>query len=478
MELEDLTAAGAAESIRRGEISAEHYAARLLERGAAAASLNAFIAQEPERVLAAARRADERRRAGFALGPLHGVPLALKDNLDTAELPTTAGTPGLRNNRPRSNCTVVQRLVEAGAIVLGKTNMHELAMGATSNNAAFGAARNPYDPSRIPGGSSGGTGTAVAARLAPAGIGTDTGGSVRVPAALCGIVGFRPTTGRWPQGGIVPISHTRDTAGPMTRSVADAALLDAAVTGESSAITPEHTLPGPAALAGIRLGVPRGYFYAMLDPAVASATQTVLRRLEDAGVVLVEGDVRDVAELDRAAGFPIALYEAVADLARYLRDHEIALDLPALVAEVSSPDVRRLLSGSIGDDRISDALYLAALHDHRPALQRAYRDFFARLSVSAAIFPTTPLPAALIGEDETCELNGRRVPTFLTFTRNTAPGSLAGIPGLSLPAGMTSAGLPIGIALDGPAGQDRRLLELAMAIEPLLAATPPPPAAI
>ena len=194
-------------------------------------SLNAFIHLDPEQVRAAARAADAKGSA--AGGPLHGVPLALKDNLDTADMPTTGGTPGLKGHRPKRNADVVQKLFDAGAIAFGKANLHELAYGITNNNAGFGAARNPYDPTRIPGGSSGGVGTAVGARIVPGGIGSDTGGSVRVPAALCGIVGFRPTTGRWSQAGVVPISHTRDTPGPMTRSVADCALLDSVVTGSA-----------------------------------------------------------------------------------------------------------------------------------------------------------------------------------------------------------------------------------------------------
>ncbi|MGH8259929.1 MAG: indoleacetamide hydrolase, partial [Steroidobacteraceae bacterium] len=410
---------------------------------------------------------DVRQRTGHPIGPLHGVPLALKDNLDTLDHPTTAGTPALRGHRPRTNGIVVQRLIDAGAIVLGKANLHELAFGVTSNNAEFGPARNPYDPTRIPGGSSGGTGIAVAARLAPAGIGTDTGGSIRVPAALCGIVGFRPTTGRWPQGGIVPISHTRDTAGPMTCTVVDAALLDSVVTDDRSTLA-------RTALSGLRLGVPRRHFHEDLDPDVAGAMAAVLARLEESGVILIERDVPDVTELDRAAGFPIALYEAVRDIDRYLNEHSSPLDLSRIASEIASPDVRELLSGALGSHRITDDAYRAALLDYRPALQRAYRRFFAEHNLAAAIFPTTPLAAAPIGEDTTCELDGRRVPTFVTFTRNTAPGSLAGIPGISLPAGLSAAGLPIGVSLDGPAGQDRRLLALAAAIEPVLPALPRP----
>src|SRR5262245_64907348 len=241
-----------AQAIAAGELTAEALAEELLTRCARASALNAFISLEPERVRAAARAADKRRRQGDALGPLHGVPLAIKDNIDAVDYPTTAGTPGLAAHRPKRNAPVLQRLLDAGALVLGKANLQELAYGPTSNNAALGAVRKPYNPTRIPGGSSGGTAAAVAARLSPGGLGTDTAGSVRVPGSLCGITTFRPSTLRWPQAGIVPISHTRDTAGPMTRSIADCVLLDGLVTGGPTEIA-------PANLKGLRLGVPRGY---------------------------------------------------------------------------------------------------------------------------------------------------------------------------------------------------------------------------
>src|SRR5579883_2092572 len=225
MELEELSLSAAASAIARGEVAAEAYAQALLARCAKGAALNAFIQLEPETVRAAARRADERRRRGDRLGPLHGVPLAIKDNLDTADYPTTGGTPGLASNRPKRNAPVVQKLLDAGALVLGKANMHELAYGVTNNNAASGAARNPYDPARIPGGSSGGTGVAVAARFAPAGIGSDTGGSVRIPCAFNGLVGLKVTFGRISLHGTMLLSWTLDSIGPMARSVEDCALL-------------------------------------------------------------------------------------------------------------------------------------------------------------------------------------------------------------------------------------------------------------
>jgi mandelamide amidase len=465
--LAELGAAEAAAAIRVGDISAQALADALLDRCTRAASLNAFISLDPDAVRAAARSADQQRQRGERLGPLHGVPIALKDNFDTADLTTTAGTPALAAHRPTRNAAVVQRLLDAGALILGKANMQELAFGPTSNNAAFGPVRNPYDRSRIPGGSSGGTAALVAARLAPAGLGTDTGGSVRVPASLSGVVGFRPTTLRWPQDGIVPISHTRDTAAPIARCVADCALLDGIVTGGPTSLAPIN-------LEGLRLGVPRGHFWDDLDAEVEAILADALARLAAAGVVLVEGDMADVAALDAAAGFPVALYEFVTDLDRYLAGHATGLDFAGVAAQVKSPAVKKVVDALLGPDAVSEAVYREALIKHRPALQDAYRRYFAERGVAAMVFPTTPLPAAQVGEDDTVLLNGKAVPTLATYIRNLGPGSAAGIPGLSLPAGMTSAGLPIGIAIDGPQGADQQLLTICLAIESALPRLPAP----
>ena len=465
--LAELGAAEAAAAIRAGDISAQSLVDALLDRCTRAASLNAFISLDPDAVRAAARSADQQRQRGERLGPLHGVPIALKDNFDTADFTTTAGTPALAAHRPTRNAAVVQRLLDAGALILGKANMQELAFGPTSNNAAFGPVRNPYDRSRIPGGSSGGTAALVAARLAPAGLGTDTGGSVRVPASLSGVVGFRPTTLRWPQDGIVPISHTRDTAAPIARCVADCALLDGIVTGGPTSLAPIN-------LEGLRLGVPRGHFWDDLDAEVEAILADALARLAAAGVVLVEGDMVDVAALDAAAGFPVALYEFVTDLDRYLAGHATGLDFAGVAAQVKSPAVKKVVDALLGADAVPEAVYREALIKHRPALQDAYRRYFAERGVAAMVFPTTPLPAAKVGEDDTVLLNGKAVPTLATYIRNLGPGSAAGIPGLSLPAGMTSAGLPIGIAIDGPQGADQQLLTICLAIESALPRLPAP----
>jgi Asp-tRNA(Asn)/Glu-tRNA(Gln) amidotransferase A subunit family amidase len=465
--LAELGVRDAAAAIGAGEITAEALAEALLKRCADASSLNAFIHLDPDAVRAAARRADAQRQSGQPVGPLHGVPLAIKDNIDTAEQPTTGGTPGLRGNRPKHNAPVVQRLLDGGAIVLGKANMHELAYGVTNNNSAFGPARNPYDPSRIPGGSSGGTGVAVAARLAPGGLGSDTGGSVRIPAAHCGITGFRPTLLRWSQRGIVPISHTRDTAGPMARNVADCALLDGIVTGGPTKLT-------PARLEGLRIGVPRGHFWENLDAELAQILESTLTKLSAAGAVLVEGDVADVGALDNAAGFPIALYETVADLNQYLTEHNTGLDFAGLVVQVKSQPVKDILASLLGDMAVPEAAYQEGLSEHRPALQETYRRAFREHEVDVIAFPTTPMPAATIGEEDTVLVNGTAVPTFFTYIRNTSPGSVAGIPGLSLPAGMTKAGLPVGLEIDGPEGSDQQVLAIGLALETILPKLPAP----
>lgn len=465
--LHELDIGQAATAIRTGATSAEALAEALIARAADAVGLNAFAALDADRLRHAARDADRHRIAGRALGPLHGVPLAIKDNIDVVDYATTGGTPALAGHYPARNALVVDALLEAGALVLGKTGLHELAFGVTSNNGWSGAIRNPYDRTRSPGGSSGGTAVAVAARLAPGGIGTDTGGSTRIPAAFCGITGFRPGIGRWPQAGIVPISHTRDTPGPMTRGVADCLLLDDVVAG-GAAEAP------PVALAGLRLGLPRRHFWEGLDGELAMILESRLADLRAAGVVLVEAELEDVTALDGAAGFPIALYEAVGDLRAYLIGHGLSLTPRDIAEAAGSPDVRAILLGVTAEAAMPEAVYREAIQRHRPALQQAYARYFRDHAVDAMILPTVPMPAPRIGEDETVTIAGVELPLFPTLTRNTGPASVAGVPGLSLPAGMTAAGLPVGIEIDGPAGADRALLRVGRALETILPALPAP----
>ncbi len=454
-------------ALKQGDMTAEAYVGALVAQIEDQAAINAFISYDEERLRAAARVADQRRRKGGDLQPLHGLPIALKDNIDTIDLPTSGGTTALRGHVPPRNAPIAQTLFDAGGILLGKTNLHELAFGITNNNGEFGPVRNPYDPSRIPGGSSGGTGAAVGARMAPAGLGSDTGGSVRVPAALCGIAGLRPTLGRYPREGIVPISSTRDTAGPMARTVADLALLDGVITGGA-------TEARPTELKGLRLGVPRAYFYENLEPDVVTVIDDALRVLADRGVVLVEANIPEIEDINANVSFPVALYEVIRLLPEYLNAVSAGIDLEGLVTKIASPDVKAVLEGQLREEAIPEEVYRAAIEVHRPALQRAFADYFRDHNVAAVVFPTTPLTARPIGQDETVELNGEQVPTFTTFIRNCDPSSNAGLPGVSVPAGLSGSGLPVGIEFDGPANSDTGLLAIAAAFERAVGVLPPP----
>jgi Asp-tRNA(Asn)/Glu-tRNA(Gln) amidotransferase A subunit family amidase len=468
-ELTELSAVEAAARIRAGTLKSEDLVRALIDVIERKRDLNAFITFDRDRALASAHKADAlAARKSFA-GALHGVPIVVKDNIHVAGVPNSAGTPALKAFVPTRNAPVAEKLIRAGAIVLGKTNMHELAFGITSNNAAFGPARNAYDPSRIAGGSSGGTGNAIAARMAAAGLGSDTGGSVRIPAALNGISGLRPSLGRYSQEGITPIAHTRDTAGPMAREVADLVLLDTIITGARDKVA-------PASLRGLRVGVPRAVFWKNLDPETERLATAALDRLRGAGAEVVEVDMPGLAELNGKVSFPVALYEANVDLTRYLKRYRIPLGIKGLAERIASPDVKGLFASAIvpgAKDAIPEKVYRDALAT-RPALQRLYAETFKTHGIAVLVFPTTPLPAAPVGDDQTTKLNGADVPTFFTFIQNTDPGSNAGIPGLTVPIGRTAAGLPVGLELDGPAGSDRRLLGIGLALEALFGRLPPP----
>ncbi len=467
--LTELSAAEAASRIRAGTLQSEDLVRALTEAIERGSGLNAFITFDRDRAIASAHKADTRAARKTFAGPLHGVPIVIKDNIHVAGLPNSAGTPALRDFVPARNAAVAEKLIRAGAIVLGKTNMHELAFGITSNNAAFGPARNAYDPSRIAGGSSGGTGAAIAARMAPAGLGTDTGGSIRIPAALNGIAGLRPTLGRYSQDGITPIAHTRDTAGPMAREVADLVLLDSVITGARDRVT-------AVSLRGLRLGVCRAVFFRGLESETERLTEGALDRLRAAGAEIVEVEMMGLVDLNAKVSFPVALYEARTDLTRYLKRFRPALDLPTLASRIASPDVKGLFASAIvpgAKDAVPEKAYLDALAA-RPQLQRLYAETFRKHDIAALVFPTTPLPAAPIGDDEKTLLNGDQVPTFFTFIQNTDPGSDAGIPGLTVPIGRTTGGLPIGLELDGPANSDRRLLGIGLALEALFGRLPAP----
>jgi len=468
-ELIELSAAAAVRAIRNGEILAETYAEALLARCAAGADLNAFITLVPDAVREAARAADVLRASGAALGALHGLPLPIKDSVNTKDLPTTAGTPALAKFRPKEDAPIVERLRAAGALVLGKTNLHELSFGWTSNNLAFGAVHNPYDRTRIPGGSTGGTAAAVAARMAPLGVAEDTEGSIRVPAAMCGISGFRPTTGRYPSQGVAPITPHFDQVGPHARAVADLALFDAVVTGEEAATGRRE------GLRGVRLGLDRRYFWGGLDPEVERVAQAALDRLTDAGAILVEAEVPGLERYVAAITGPVQIHDVVPSLTAYLAEYDAGISFDELYAQVST-DIREafaLYTVPGAPQGISEETYAAAIA-LLPEMRSAYATYFRDHDLTALVFPTTLVAATPIGQAETVEIRGESVPFLVAMSRNIAPGSTAGLPGLVLPAGLTAEGLPVGLELDGPAASDRTLLSLGLAVEATLGPIPAP----
>jgi mandelamide amidase len=468
-DLAGLSATVAATRIARGELSAEDYARALLARCTAHRSLNAFITLEPDKVLEAARECDRKRRAGARTGPLFGLPIPLKDSISTHDYPTTAGTPALRNFRPSEDASIVQVLRNAGAIVLGKTNLHELSYGWTSNNEAFGPVHNPYDPSRIAGGSSGGTAAALAAHLAPLGVGEDTNGSIRVPAALCGVFGLRPTTGRYPTQGCVPLTPLFDQVGPLARTLADIGLFDSVITNDWRSIEPRP-------LKGVRLGVIRAYYYSDLDREVERITSSALKRLQHAGVELVELEFPELAQVHGQITYPVIAHDAPSALAHYLNEYRAGITFEQLI-DKSSPGIRdgfrAVLPG--GADFISDKAYAAIVQQRIPMLRRRFHDHFARSGVAAIVFPVTCVPALPIGPEADVSIDNRPVSLFTALARNITPTSAAALPGLVLPAGLTRSGLPVAIELDAQGGADRALLALGMSVTRVLGTPVPPP---
>ena len=464
----ELSATAAVAAMPSGDMSALEYAEALLARCASGAVLNAFITLDPATVRAAARAADAHRAAGGVLGPLHGLPIPVKDSVNTAGIETTVGTQALRGWIPARDATTIARLKAAGAIVLGKTNIHELSFGWTSSNLEFGAVRNPYDPTRIPGGSSGGTAAAVAALMAPLGVAEDTQGSIRVPAALCGLSGFRPTTGRYPTDGTAPITALFDQIGSHARCVADLALFDAVVSGDSAPIE-------PASLVGLRIGIDRDFFFAGIDAEVAALVEAALARLAAAGAVIVEAPVPGLDAVVPVA-MAIQVHDVVPALERYLAASGAPIDFEAMFVGVSA-DVAKIfaqvaLRGAPAG--IAEDVYAAARDVARPALQQTMATWFADHRIDVMLLPATMVPATPVGDEGNVDIGGNTVPFATAIARNITPGSTLGLPGLVLPCGLTMDGLPVAIELDGPAGGDRRLLAIGMAVEAVLGPLPAP----
>jgi indoleacetamide hydrolase len=458
-----LTATEAVAALRNGDIKAEVYAEALLARAEKLRSLNAFITLRPDEVRRAAREADQRRARGGELGLLHGLPIAVKDSVNTKSLPTSNGSRALRNFQPRTDAGVLRPLLAQGAIVMGKTNLHELSCGWTSNNAAFGPVLNPYDRSRTPGGSSGGSGAAVAAHIAPLAIGEDTYGSIRVPATFCGLVGLRPTFERYPNDGVMPLSQQRfDQVGPLARSVGDVILFDSVVTGDHSSVQ-------AASLEGVRIGTSE-YLTQGIDRECGRVVAAALDKLKMAGVKIVPIELPP--SLREASDVEVALLgdELLDSLSRFLAEEGTGISLDELIAQAGD-NLKPLLAGSRNP---GSAANHRALDQKQKQMKSEAIAFFRAKRIDALAFAPSLTPAFPQGDPGTLEINGQSVPIFTSIGRQAAVGSCASLACLVLPAGMTTGGLPVGLEFDALPGTDRRLLALGLSLETVLGRIAPP----
>lgn len=463
-DLTELSATQAVMALRNGDISAEAYAQALLTRAESLQALNAFVALHPDEVRQAAREADRRRAQGRALGLLHGLPIPVKDSIDTTSLPTTNGTPALRHFRPRTDAGILPPLLAQGALIMGKTNLQELSSGWTSNNPLFGPVLNPYDRTRTPGGSSGGSAVAVATRMAALAIGEDTYGSIRVPATFCGLIGLRPTFGRYPDDGVMPLSRNRfDQLGPLARSVADLVLFDTVLTQDHS---PVHALP----LQGVRIGTCE-FLLQGIDPECGRIVQAALDKLRDAGAALVPTQLPPSLQTASQVEGALLRYEMLPGIARFLAAQGSAVSVDEVIAQ-AGPGVKGILAA--GRNPGPEQRY-RQLQQQQQQIKADAIAFFRANRLDALAFAPSLTPAFALAGPTTLSSGGRPVSSGTAIGRQVAIGSCASLSCLVLPAGMTAGGLPVGLEFDAPSGSDRRLLSLGLSLEKTLGPIPPPP---
>ncbi len=447
-DLARLSISEAAELVRRKKISPVELTRACLARiDQLNPALNAFITITAESALAQARDAEADVQRGKWRGPLHGIPIALKDLFDTSGVRTTAGSALFKDRIPTQDAEVVRRLKMAGAIFLGKHNMHEFAYGATSVISHFGAVHNPWDLNRMAGGSSGGSAAAVAAEMCYGAMGSDTGGSIRGPAACCSIVGFKPTYGLVSTRGVIPLSWSRDHVGPMTRTVADAAIMLQAIAGYDADETTSQQMDIPryssalrAKTSSLRVGVPRGFFFDGLHPDIEAAMDDALALLG----TLTAG-VREIS-------IPVSTNRSVTDAEAYAYHSESLTKTPDLY----QPFTRDRLRAA------GEVTTVAYIQGRRELVQLRHdiRSVFA--SVDALVTPTAPIPPRTIAEASADEpVTMLRAPDL----RNTAPFNINGLPSISIPCGFTTTGLPIGLQISGAPGNEAVVLQLAHAFE-------------
>jgi aspartyl-tRNA(Asn)/glutamyl-tRNA(Gln) amidotransferase subunit A len=410
--------------------------------------LRAFVTVTGEEALAQARVLDGEAAAGHIRGPLHGIPVTLKDLIDQRDTPTTAASRVRDGHVAQADAPVTARLRAAGAVLIGKTNLHEFAFGTTCEDSAYGAVRNPYDTDRSPGGSSGGSAVAIVTGMCIASIGTDTGGSIRIPSAACGTVGLKPTWNEIPAEGVVPLSRSLDHVGPLARSARDAWLLYLVLRGDGAAAA--WPMPGPADVKRLRIGIPRPYFFDVLDDEVRGQFAAAMAWLRQAGATTVDVDIPH-ASTTPAVYLHLSLPEASAYHAESVSQHP----------ERYTPNVRQ---------RIEMGRYLLAEDYVRASRGREV----LRAEVDAALdgcdvlaLPTLPIPAPLIGAT-TVDISGTPEPVRAMMLRLTQLFNVTGHPAVSLPCGETSAGLPCGLQLVGRRHQTEALLGVAAACEEIV----------
>jgi aspartyl-tRNA(Asn)/glutamyl-tRNA(Gln) amidotransferase subunit A len=469
MSLVNLTAAEIAEQVRARKVSAEEVTkAHIARIDTLDGKVNAFLGVFPERALEAARKVDAALAAKKDVGPLAGVPVAIKDVLDIEGVPTTCASKILEGYKPPFTATVVRRLEAAGAIPLGKTNMDEFAMGSSTENSAYKKTRNPWDLERVPGGSSGGSAAAVAARMAPLSLGSDTGGSIRQPAALCGIVGLKPTYGRVSRYGLVAFASSLDQIGPFSRSVKDAALISNVLCGKdphdatsADVPVPDFTTAAAGDVKGLKIGVPWSFLEKGVQTDVAKAFRDAVTVLEKAGAKIVEVALPHAPHAI-ATYYMVATAEASSNLARYdgvrfgLRAQG-ARELRKMYGESRDagfgPEVKRriILGTFVLSSGYYDAYYVRA-QKVRTLIRRDFETAFQSCDVVAT--PTAPNPAFRFGEKTDDPLTMYLEDIF------TVPANLAGVPGISIPCGLAS-GLPVGLQLVGRSFDEETLLRVA-----------------
>ncbi|MEK7406569.1 MAG: amidase [Acidobacteriota bacterium] len=449
-----MTILEAARALRAKQVSSTELVSTALERIAALQpKLNAFITVMADSARAAARRADEELARGLDRGPLHGVPVAVKDVFATKGVRTTCGSKVFADHVPDHDAAVVEKLAAAGAVLVGKTNQHELAYGITSNNPHFGAVRNPCDVERIPGGSSGGSGAAVASDMVFMAMGSDTGGSIRIPASFCGTVGLKPTFGRVSRYGVMPLDFSLDHMGPLTRSVRDAAVVLNALAGfdprdDTSSRQPvEDYVPGEdVSIRGLRIGLPENFYFDRVDPEAAAAVRRAAETAQSLGARIVPVRVPDMAAMN-AVGRIIVQAEASAVMEPYLGERE-----------KFGADVRALLD--------QGRLLAATDYIHAQRLRRLMKQQFAALwkQADCLFTPTTPTAAPRIGK-LTIEIDGAVEDVRLATTRLVRAINVLGVPALSMPCGLDRQGLPLSLQIIGPPFREALILRVAAVVE-------------